>query len=169
MKILRINDFFEKIQVSGISLDALDDVKVEHQISKQEQQAQKTSTGDWYEDMRGKQLRRSVFECIRNLASTTYEKSYKADDVTKNRFGQWTNLPESDMIKKHEQRANKKMTKEKYIAAYCWSLLYYGPDVTDDYGRSRQKKEMPIIIRRYHDMMLREGWTDKQIMKEIFN
>lgn len=169
MKILRINDFFEKIQVSGISLDDLDDVKVEHQISKQEQQAQKTSTGDWYEDMRGKQLR-SVSECIINLTFTTYEKSFKASGVTKNRFDQWTNLPESDMIKKHEQRANKKMTKEKYIATYCWSLIYYGPDVTRYNGdRGYQKKEIPIIIRRYHDMMLREGWTDEQIMKKIFN
>ena len=168
MKILKINDFFEKIQVNAISLDDLDDVKVEHQISKQEQQAQKTSTGDWYEDMRGKQLR-SVSECIRNLTYTTYDKSFKASDDTKNRFNQWTNLPESEMIKKHEQRANKKMTREKYVAAYGWALLYYGPDVTNIHDQSYQKKEIPIIIRRYHDMMLREGWTDEQIMKAIFN
>lgn len=41
MKILRINDFFEKLQVSAISLDDLADVEVEHPISKQEQHAQK--------------------------------------------------------------------------------------------------------------------------------
>lgn len=168
MKILRINDFFEKIQVSAISLDDLDDVKVEHQISKQEQQAQKTSTGDWYEDMRGKDIHVSI-ECIRNLTSTTYDKSYKANEDTENRFDQWTNLSESEMIKKHEQRANKKMTREKYIAAYCWALLYYGPDVTRYNKRSFHKKEIPIIIRRYHNMMLREGWTDEQIMKAIFH
>lgn len=169
MKILRINDFFEKIQVTGISLDDLDDVKVERQISRQEQQAQKASTGDWYEDLRGKVIA-DVDKCIRNLTYTSYDKSYKAAKETKNRFEQWTNLPESDMIKKHEQRANKKMTKEKYIAAYCWSLLYYGPDVTNTYGRNpNHKKEIPIIIRRYHDMMIREGWTDEQIMKEIFH
>lgn len=168
MKILRINDFFEKIQVSAISLDDLADVKVEHQISKQEQQAQKTSTGDWYEDMRGKDIQ-VVSECIRNLTSTTYDKSYKASEETRNRFDQWTNLSESEMIKKHEQRANKKMTKDKYIAAYCWSLLYYGPDVTRNNKRIFHKKEIPIIIRRYHDMMLREGWTDEQIMKAIFH
>lgn len=167
MKILRINDFFEKIQVSAISLDDLDDVKVEHQISKQEQQAQKASTGDWYEDMRGNELR-SVSECVRNLTSTTYDKSYKADEETRNRFNQWTNLSESEMIKKHEQRANKKMTREKYVAAYCWALLYYGPDVTRYNKQNYHKKEIPIIVRRYHDMMLREGWTDEQIMKEIF-
>lgn len=96
-------------------------------------------------------------------------KMYKVPNETKDRFDQWANLPEPDMIRKHEHRANMKMTEAKNIATYCWALLYYGPDVTQLYdARNHQKKEIPIIIRRYHDMMLREGWTDEQIMKEMF-
>jgi hypothetical protein len=102
---------------------------------------------------------------VDSVKRTYYDdgKFNKALDDTFKRFSSWKDLSFTDLLKKHEQRANKSMTPEKRIACFYESLVWYGPVKDKVYGQNNVENKK--IVEYYHDMLLRNGFTDDEIYK----
>ncbi len=162
MKIYRFDEFVEKIAINPIHISDLD------QISSEERTTKPGSGDDWYEKMRGKDTTSGYYSLIRQVDSVKrayYDegKFKKALDDTFKRFSSWKDLSFTDLLKKHEQRANKSMTPEKRLACFYESLVWYGPVKGKVYGQTNVENKK--IVEYYHDMLLRNGFTDDEIYK----
>ena len=162
MKIYRFDEFVEKIAINPIQISDLD------QISSEERTTKPGSGDDWYEKMRDKDTESTYYSLIRQANSVKrayYDagKFSKALDDTFKRFSSWKDLSFTDLLKKHEQRANKSMTPEKRLACFLESLIWYGPVKGKVYDQT--KVENKKIVEYYHDMLLRNGFTDDEIYK----
>ena len=151
MKVISFEQFVEKLKIRPV------DIKNLHGVNNK-------NPDDWYEYMRGCRVKNSevdiIIELMRFGHNLDIKKLTKGIDDTTDRFETWIRLNKYELLKKHEQRANKNLTPEKQIACYLVALEWYGPVDSDV-----KKQEIRNIIEYYHDMLISEGFNDDQLYK----
>lgn len=151
MKVISFEQFVEKLKIKPVNVNDLHG-------------SDNKNSNDWYEHMRGCKTIESVVDIIMEARRLGYnldiKKFAKSFEDTVDRFDSWKHLSNYELLKKHEQRANKNMTPEKQLACYLAALEWYGPVDSDV-----KKQEIRNIIEYYHDMLIFEGYNDDQLYK----